>query len=353
MEERLMRQTAVACLIFALCVFVLIFFYHNNKEVLEAKNIKKTPIKVSQEELEYNVGLEQLSLDEIFVKGGSETTPYILIPIPESVSADTVLVENKYETYTLNIKIASVDEAYFRDNRLSGNSELVEDVYYGYENESAIFHIKLNQLYESVVSYESGELLLYLKRPQEVYDKIVMLDAASIDKETTAEVSEEKVDEWILDITRRIKEQLEASNIKTYCTRRDNIDIGTERREQLVAQVNPDILVSFGSNIGKGQENNGLRMIYNGTYFIPNFDSGTLAGVLAKEVAKSIQNTEITLEEAAADTTLIYQATVPAVQLGFGNVEEKTMLEQLENEEYRKRVAAGVVAAIQLAYEEM
>lgn len=146
-------------------------------------------------------------------------------------------------------------------------------------------HLTLNGYYLAELSETEEYYVISLKKPKDIYKKIVVVDAghgghdpgAGADNWRTTEASIN------LKLLRYLKEYLDADEeIQAYYTRTDNSYPSLAERVELANGVAADLFVSFHCNSTVGSYRNGTEIMYNAEQGVDeDFNSGiceTLSG---------------------------------------------------------------------------
>ena len=211
----------------------------------------------------------------------------------------------------------------------------------------------MKDTYEFESTMNNGKLTIKTANPKDVYDKIVVIDAGH-GGEDKGHINGRLCEKDIaLEILLLLQEKLSGSDIKVYYTRTEDTSVDSEKRVHLANSVNADMLISIHTSFAEEMALSGVTTVYNGKYFIQDFDSIDLADKLERSVASATGAKANGLIEATDEELLVNKATVPVAQINVGYVsnEEESIL--LNEREYQKMIADGIYAAIMDIYEEI
>ncbi len=157
--------------------------------------------------------------------------------------------------------------------------------------------------------------------------------------------------EITLEITEKVRELLDGSDIRVYCTRTDDRALTDEERLGFADELGADMLISVRT--GADESNSrvfGIQTFYNDTYFIPYFGNVELADLLERNVVTAVSGKANGLFTVEPEDTLLLAAQMPtaAIEAGYLTNEEEAAL--LSEEEYRDRLAGGIADAIRAAF---
>ena len=288
----------------------------------------------------------------LFLNGPSAESEYLWVPVADGISSADITIENHYMDRQLWVSIAGGDQAFYKDEYISGN---LNGVTYGAvidDTDRIILRFDMDRVYEYNTIFENGVLYIEKIGPREVYDRIVMIDPAGYapdelinhDSLTPARICQ--------DISSKLLTLLEQQGIRVYVTSLDERVSSDEDSLSLLSEVRPDMYIRIETAYDEDSKVYGTETVYNGTYFIPGFGSVELADLLEANVTTSIGGKAVGLSEAGDADEVIRRATVPAAAIRVGyytNTQENILLNR---DDYRTRIAEGIAAAVLNAYEE-
>ena len=287
----------------------------------------------------------------LFLNAASSDSEYLWVPIPDGIASSDITIENHYMDKQLWVSIAGGNADFYKDNYISGN---LEGVSYGQavaDTDRIIIRFDMDQVYEYNTIYEDGVLYIGKMRPREVYDRIVIIDPAGVVPIEYANADSLSAARICQDISSKLLTALEEKGIRVYVTSLDERVASDEDSLSLLSEVKPDMYIRIETSFDEDSKVYGTETVYNGTYFIPGFGSVELADLLEANVTTSIGGKAVGLVEAGEDDEVIRKATVPAATIKVGyytNMQENILLNR---DDYRSRIAEGIIAAIEQAYD--
>lgn len=352
-QNRLMRRTAIYCILFVLAAMSVMLYYSANKIIVVAD--------VAQDEVvqsaESGNAEEAAAVDKnhIEIDRNSQNTNYFCIPMPESVRAEEVTIENHYMDQELWVSIAPKEMAdqglFYENHSVYGNCDNVLVGHFDVEKERICLRFALTDVYEYQSIFENNTLYIEFVSPKEAYDKIVVIDPAygAEDNGITAEGVKGK--NITLDIAKALKAKLDETDIKVYYTRMDDSNPADKNRVRLAAATKADMLIRIEVGGTDSTKVYGTEAVYNSRFFIPGFGSVELADLLEREVVTAVSGKANGLLEAAEEDSVIIDATVPAAAIRVGYLTNGQEFILLQKEDYIERIANGIYQAILKAYE--
>ena len=349
MQDGLIRRTAVFSLLFTLAAMSAMLYFAANKIIVVA-DVAQDEVVQSAQTNEVEMTGENAVLME---PGGS--AEYFCIPLPKTVKPEEVTVENHYMDQELWVSIRPQErgglKGFYEQNAATGNQEQVLDGHFEEDEAQITLRFKLTGLYEYQSVFRDNMLYMQFLSPKEVYDKIVVVDAAYGGKDYGARDGNFMAKNVTLDIARALKEKMDDTDIKVYYTRMDDSDLQEMDRVQLAGLAEADMLIRIEVGVSDDPDQYGTETVCNSRYFIPDFGSVELADILERQVVTAISGKAAGLTQAQETDEVVREATVPAaaVRVGyFTNAKEEALLQR---EDYRKRIAEGIYQAILSAYE--
>jgi N-acetylmuramoyl-L-alanine amidase len=212
-------------------------------------------------------------------------------------------------------------------------------------------HVYVHFLYEDDNFY-----YIDLKRPREVYDKILVIDAGHGGKDPGAVTKDGRIYEKNIniDILNELKSYLDKDNIKVYYTRIADERIFLRPRVALANDVDCDFFISIHSNVNaKSSKVNGTEILYY-NHVNRNIITKDMARIFSDEIAKTSKLKQRGLVEMRNDDVLIlHNALVPSILIEAGYMSNVNDLKYLTSKAGQEAIAKGIYNGILRAYEEL
>ncbi len=351
--QSLLRSTLVYCILFVMAAMSVMLYYSATKTV-DVPDVAQDEVASStQQKTEPEIPAES---DEIRIDRNSQTTNYFCVPVPESVKAEEVVLENHYMSEELWVSIRSSEPALFQDfyaaNSVYGNSNCVVDGHFEAGEEKTYLRFALDGVYEYRSIFEDHILYLEFVPPKEAYEKVVVIDPAYGSEESGVTGKDIVAKDVTLNIAKALKAKFDESDIKVYYTRMDDSNPAAADRAGLAAATKADMLIRIEVSGDENSKLYGTTAIYNSQFFIPGFGNVELADLLEREVVTSISGKAGGLVEATRADEVIGGATVPAAAIRVGYLTNSQEAILLQREDYIERIADGIYNAVVKAYEE-
>lgn len=354
-QNKLMKRTAIYCVLFVVTAMSAMLYYSANKIVVVADVAQDEVIQSAQKEQKKETTLTAVvDKNHITIDQERQNTNYFCIPMPDIVKAEEVTLENHYMDQELWVNIQGNMAGYdtfYEQNSVYGNSQNVLEGHFEVEASRIYLRFSLTGVYEYRSIFEDHTLYVEFVPSKEVYEKIIVIDPAYGGAVSGASTEDVLAKDITLDIAKALKAKFDETDIKVYYTRMDDSNPAPENRVNLATATKADMLIRIEVNSDENSKLYGTESVYNSRYFIPGFGSVELADILEREVVTAINGKANGLVEAAETDEVIGAATVPAaaVRVGYLTNGQESIL--LQREDYIKRIAEGIYNAVMKAYE--
>lgn len=344
MQFDLMKKTAIGSAVFAATAMGLILYMSAGKVI--------TISDVAQDEVRRDVQEEASGEQGLIFAPGEAEDDYICIPLPKECRAEDIVVENHYMDRELCILISDADSAFYEENAISGNCEVISQGICEEMEDGIQLRFMLTGIFEYRTILENNDLYVSILSPGELYDKIIVIDPAcgGADSGYVKDGLFEK--EINLRIAQKLKEKLDGTDIKAYYTRMDDVNPAKEERVKLANETGADLYIRIQVDADGDSRVYGTTVVYNGDYFIPGFGNVELADLLEREVVTSIRGKALGLKEAGAWEYALKNVTIPGACIKTGYITNQQEADLLGRDDYQEKIASGIFNAIMKAYEE-
>jgi len=274
----------------------------------------------------------------------------IIIPLKDSMPEEFVSLEDNYNNREFTFKILGNYKSYYEQNSISNPYYGVKsyDVTYDTENYQTILTFKTNSIYGVKYTIESDYIAVSVGKPNEIYDKIVVLDAGhgGIDPGATKSGYNEKDINFKI-INTYTKEYFENSDVKVYFTRETDTKIDLYERAAFADEVGADLFISLHLNSNNKSSINGTEVYYykgNNAVSKAGINSYKLAKVLVDNLSSALgtKNRGVL----SAEFVVVKYNTVPAVLIELGYMTNTSDLAKITNEKYQKKAAETIYKTV-------
>lgn len=346
----LMKKAAIGSAVFSTAAMGIILYLSAGK-VITISDVAQDEVRRETSYIQDGGTSDGCTLT--FAQGEADTS-YLRIPLPQDCRAEDIVIENHYMTRELCILIDGSDPAFYEENVISGNWEMISQGTYEDIKNGVKLRFMLTGIFEYRTILENNDLYISFLSPREMYDKIVVIDPALGGFErgyTTEELIEKEIN---LQIAQKLKEKLDKTDIKAYYTRMDDANPEEQDRIKLANETRADMYIRIQMDADEDSAVYGTTVAYNGDYFIPGFGNIELADLLEREVVTSIKGKALGLEEeTGTQGDLLRYVTIPAASVKAGCLTNRQEAILLGREDYQEKIATGIYNAIIKAYEKL
>jgi len=340
MYDVLLKYSCIFTSVFALIAMFIMIYFASSKEVIYSKNISLQENKISQEG---NMIIEGTKIKLAVSHLDDETADFAMSLGPEIVY-ENIVIKNDYLNQVLYLQIKGLEENFFETNQVSGKEQFINAVFYQFSNGITNIEVQLTDVYEYSIILKNSKLFFEFKDPRSVYDKIVVIDV--VENRITNKSYEE--------IGEIIKILLEEYGIFGYYLGVDYNQTDEKIKADVINSLNADMLISIeiinNLNANELESSEGIKAIYNPSYFIPYFSSIQLSDMIERNVAQATNLYAIGLEPANEKDILIMESEIPVTRIEIYD-EYKDGKESLEIEAYYNQIAKGIVNGIVESYD--
>lgn len=347
MEEKALKIAAISLAVLTVFVCVLIpYLPHIHTIDMEARERRLAEAEYADSQMQ----MQDLVLKD---EGGADTQKgQLSIRLPEGINGAEVQVSNDYVTQTVRVEIPGTDVAYFDSYPIAGSSSYIDNLSYAKQNGKGIIEIVTDRVYELDMTYDENYYYFNFLTPQEVYDKVVVIDAGHGGRApgaTKQSVKEKDIDLAIVLQLQKIFEECD-ENIGVYYTRTDDSNPTFDQRVQLANKSNANLFISIHNNStrsGRMSGTKGTQVMYSET----SAESEAFAEICLEEVTSALGSRNKGLVEGNS-IYIIRTSEVPVALIEVGFMTNQEELDLLRTEEYQRQAAEGIYEAILQAFEE-
>ena len=220
MEDKILKFATAVVVVLTVAVCIgLPFFPQIHTWAVESREERLAEQEYAENQTEMK-DLEIVAADTSEQVHGGQ----LQLKLPEGINGSDIQFTNDYVTQTIKISIPGTDRSYFENGPIPGSSNHIATLSYSSKGEDGVIEIVMDHVYELKTEYDSAYYYFDFLTPQEVYDKVVVIDAGHGGRAPGANkqgVNEKEID---LDIVLQLKKILDEDdhNIGVYYTRTDD-----------------------------------------------------------------------------------------------------------------------------------
>ena len=368
MKRRIQKQTAGIGVIVVLVILVWsLILFRQQQESLPAMAMEDQEQEETfgmQEEAESEEGTDYVSLEELL---GSR---YLTIRKTRETSDEMTLSEDFLHNRLELLLLGSEGSFEETNDWIAETTEKIEaagsfvegvEAFYETKKETLSLSITFDHLYVPFLYEDEAYYYLALKRPREVYDRIVVIDAGHGGKHPgTMSPDKDYAEKDInLAIALELKNFLDTrEDIKVYYTRLEDETVYLRPRVTLANEAEADCFISIHSNAFWNSNVHGTEVLYREEELSPKGTIQSRTGITSKQLAS------ICLEEVTSllqtndrgiwkdeETYILKHAQVPAALIEVAFLTNEEDLKLLCEPESQKQAAKGIYEAILKLYE--
>ena len=277
------------------------------------------------------------------------------IELPKNRSKDDVTVKNHYMERTIDIEIAGAGDDYLVRYPMLGNSEHIADLNYFSDQNGGTLELSMEHVYELSLDWQEQYLYIDFIEPQDIYDKIVVIDAghgANMPGAIVGDVKEKDIDLAIVQKLKEIFDEADDGKLGVYYTRLDDSDPAFADRVGIANDLGANLFVSIHNNsYPKSSKVNGTAVLFDEKKETEGTSSKHLADILLKKVTGELGTKNMGLI-AGNDIYVIRSCDAPAALIEVGFMTNPKELANLTDGKYQKKCAHAIYEGIMQALEE-
>ena len=270
-----------------------------------------------------------------------------VIPLPENVDSDDVVIENHYLTRQLWVYIRSHDTGYYETNPLITGLKQIEGgkcILQG-TNDRVCLHIQLDGLYEYQSELSEENVTIRFRSPHEAYKKVVVIDpyGGGTDQGNSGNGLLEK--DICLQIAKKLEKKTDSADVKIYFTRLGDSDPSTKERCSLIADAKADMVIGLCADAADASVS-GMTAYYNNIYYIRGYGNADMAAQLERDCVYATKSNILGIRAAGDHYETLTYAEAPSAYISVGNLNNAQDAVNLAKEEYQEKIAQGILQAV-------
>ncbi len=323
----------------------------------------------------YNIHLEDLYMEKSIRLTITDLKEEILDTTSiVRVNQGIEFTENGAKAYREELNKASEDEKFLVPQVISatggitdygtvpkpGISDPAEDIGITYKQEGAeklytvIIDIVLDSNYAPVLYQDEDNVYIALRRPKDIYDKIVVIDAGHGGKDCGSFSQGEQYYEkdMNLDIVLKLKEMLDQEDLKVYYTRTEDITLFLNPRVNFANEVEADLFISIHCNSNESAEPSGSEVLYNENEPNGGLQSKRLAKIALEEITNVTNRVNRGLVP-GSEMVIVGKSRIPVALIEVAFMSNRQDLDFLLKDENKENIAEAVYKVILRAFDEI
>lgn len=342
------KKTALYCAAYCTMAMAAIVYFGAGKSI-EISDVGQDEVYI--EKTVDSVGQTTDSNDVHFVNEDSETE-FLAIPLPPGTDPQSVTIENHYMESELHISLKIEDSTFYKTHALWGNRTNVTAGHYEELEDGVELVLLIDGIFEYRTVLEDDTLYVSFNNPKEIYDRIVVIDPLRGGADNGVVSGELYEKDIALTVAKKLKDKLDASDIKAYYTRMDDVNPTEEARVNLPNKVKADMYIRLSLDYFSDSSVYGITCIYNDEYFIPGFGNVELSDAVEKNVVTAVKGKALGLKSTEKTDYALIHSQVPSVTLKMGCLSNHQEAILLGKDDYTEKLAQGIYDAIVSVYDD-
>lgn len=273
-----------------------------------------------------------------------------------------VRLDDLYMERSLSIQISGINNHSIKKELISCNQRNLSDrilksvnIQYNYDNPDKKYSVSvklgLDNIYSHSLYQDNEYLYIVLKKPKDVYDKVLVVDAGHGGNDAGTYSSDLKYLEKDLNlaIVLELKKLLDQENIKVYYSRLEDNKLYLKQRVNLANDLDADFFISVHCNSSKNRTAHGAEVLYDQFAKEGVINSKKLASICLTELVDEIGLRKRDIVDGNS-TYIIGHSKVPVALIEVGYMSNNNELSFLVKKENQKLIAKGIYNGIIKAY---
>ncbi len=263
---------------------------------------------------------------------------YLCIPLEDGTKEEDVLIKSDAGKNVTTITIPISDSEFYYKNNLSGSRENIESVEFDISEKTVIFDIKTGDGMLPDTRFEKNGLFIRFDPLNELYDRIVVIDAGHGGEDTGTEA----YDILEKDVTLGVAEEIRALNEEgIFFTRTEDVDMSDKDRVKAAQSMGAQLMITLHTNADKSTRiTRGMEILYSDDSVKP------LVQELAAKLEDVADESGVSVIK-KADTGYFEDLDMPCIVIKLGYMTNKAEALMLGQEEYQKKTALAIAEAIE------
>ncbi len=219
---------------------------------------------------------------------------------------------------------------------------------------TAAINIALDFIYAPVLCQDEDYIYIDLRRPKDVYDKIVVIDAGHGGKDcgTFSQDGQYYEKDMNLSVVLKLKEILAGEDFKVYYTRAEDKTLYLNPRVNFANDVEADLFFSIHCNSNESAIPGGSEVLYNEKQQGGGFGSKRLAQIALEEITNVTHRINRGLVP-GSEMVIVGKSKVPMALIEVAFMSNREDLDFLGKEENKSNIAEAVHKIILRSFDEL
>lgn len=340
-RTKFIKISLIVCITLAvLCMSAMMVYASSKVVVLSEEEQAELDKSMEPESFTWKIVLEEKDSRNKTDKTADTENCFV---IPHHLkNADDIEVSVRYDVKKLQIV--------FKDNKVLyqpyGNIEMIESGIGTYDVDTTLSFTLKEACYANVFFYD-GELGIRFEPVKENNKKVVVIDPGHGGKMTGTKVGDIEEKNVTLRIAREVEKMCRNKDYVVALTRGYDTYMNTEERINSIKAVDGDFYIGLEccSDVEDTQRF-GMSALYNSKYYRNGLNNVSFADRVLKSTCEAAKNRAEGLIEATDEDVILRVLGIPGMTLFTGYLSNPEEALLLDDSEYIRKIAAGIVNAL-------
>lgn len=267
----------------------------------------------------------------------------------ENINTGSVKINDNYLNGYVDVVLPGDYEDVYGYGTYDIGDDVIKNIQISTSGGKTTLRFNQNRISCYSIKDDGDRYIISVKNPQDVYDKVLLLDAGHGGSDPGASANGIVEKNMNLTIMQKVAQQLEGSGIKVYVTRDSDVYPSNNSRAQIANEI-ADAMVSIHMNSGVATAN-GTEVLYK----VHSNDTGS--GLTSQKLAELIQNSIISATgnnnrgtKHRTDLLILNGTTVPAVIVETVFISNPGDALKITQTAYQNTIAQAIADAIEEAF---
>lgn len=271
--------------------------------------------------------------ETVFEGADGNRAGYLRIPLPDEVEESDIKVAGDIYNKMIIISITGADEDFYKDNFFSGDMTGIDDVRYGCADGISTVELNTEAVSVPVTEYTKGSFFVRVVPPDEVYDRIIVLDGGHSGRDDPGSVVYGIEERSITHaVAQKVYEKLNSEDTFVYFTSVENPDLSEEDKIRIAEDLNADMLISIHTGADPDTR------VTNGVGAAATGGLKNSASDLTSALAETCGQKDLGVSPRNL-VSPVGEISVPALRVKLGFITNKAEAEKMNTAEYQEKAA--------------
>lgn len=266
----------------------------------------------------------------------------LIIPLPQGVGSDGILLEERYMSHALALTIVTKDTGFYETHPCRTDLEMIRQAARVVQPQSVRLVFTLDEFYAAETELtEDGRILIRFRHPSELYQHVIVLDA-----DAGASTQGQEAIEQLAVLVKEHLDREFGGTVRCYLTTQGETEATEERKRMLLTESEADLFIQLNARADMPAQ--GIACYYNDRFYIRGFGNVALADLLEQHVTQTTGADALGLFPETGDG-ILNQTRIPSAAVCIGDITEPAQLTQLQDTAWQDKIAHGITEGVREA----